>query len=105
LKLLRQAQNFFKHAGKDRNAGFKFMFGATKFYLFDAAHLLHQLTGRLTPETNGFIAWFLVENARLFTLDDTPQLQSIGRLAKHVNPADFEAILWVIDNFKGEVNE
>jgi hypothetical protein len=101
VTLIRQPQNFFKHAGKDPDKTLNFFFEATKFYLFDTARLLHQLTNQITPETSCFIGWFLVKYPDFFDLnDDSPELEPIGELSKRLNPDDFEMVLSTINEFK-----
>lgn len=93
--IFNEAQNFFKHADRDPSENLKFHYEATKYYLLDAALLYNQLTGRQFPEMTGLFGWFLVKFPDL--LGDDPNLQAAMKLAKGVNPDDFELLLYAID--------
>ncbi len=69
-RAFRQAQNNFKHVDHDPNpdAEMSFFFGATEFYLFDAAYLSHLLTGRYTSETAVLTAYMLIKYPGAFDL-------------------------------------
>jgi hypothetical protein len=98
LDLLRKAQNFFKHAGKDPRKELKFDYTVTPFYIFDAARLEYELTGSSSPESNVFMTWFTFKNAGVF-LDDEAAPQVEAELAKAINLDNFEALLFLIDHY------
>jgi hypothetical protein len=57
-RLLREAQNFVKHADRDPEKALTFYPEATVYLLLDACILHSLLTGYHLPETHGFIFWF-----------------------------------------------
>ncbi len=52
-----------------------FFFGATEFYLFDAAYLSHLLTGRYTSETAVLTAYMLIKYPGAFDFEGMPELE------------------------------
>jgi hypothetical protein len=98
LKLFREAQNFFKHSGKDARKELKFYYTYTPLYIFNAAHLAYKLTGTRSPESNVFMTWFIFKNPGVL-LDDEEARQVEGALAGAVDPDNFEAFLFLIDHY------
>jgi len=95
--IFREAQNFFKHADRDPDAQLKFYFGATQFYLLDAALLYVMLTGRQFPEVTGLLGWSLVKFPDIVVKGSELERQYRGLLRPGINPDNFEAILAAID--------
>lgn len=96
--MVREAQNFFKHSGKDQSKTLKFYPDVTKFYLFDAVRLLASLTGKFVPETQTFMGWFLVKFPYLIDTRDMPQAEKARELAKRIDVDDFALFRAVIDD-------
>ena len=95
-QLFNRAQNFLKHADRDRDDELKFYYEATKFYLLDAALLYNHITGRQFPEITGLFVWFSVKFPDL--LVDGPFKHRIAALSSEgVNPDDFQLLLVAID--------
>jgi hypothetical protein len=107
LRRMREAQGFFKHADKDGpDKVLKFYPEATKFFLFEAAHLVFQITGRLPPENRALITWSVVTYPDLFDLDNAPYLQKIAQtLSEVLKPDDFEFILCVMDQLSVQAKQ
>jgi hypothetical protein len=98
LNIVREAQNFFKHAGRDLRKELKFYHTATPLFMFDAVKLEHKLTGYLSAESTVFLAWYAFKNPAIF-LDHEAVPQAVAELAKVVNLDDFEAFLFLIDHY------
>jgi hypothetical protein len=98
--MLRDAQGFLKHADKDPpDKVLMFKPEATKFYLFEAARLAYELTGRMAAECGALVTWFAVAYPDVFEVDDALHLQmEAERLSKTLKPADFEYVLYLIDH-------
>lgn len=64
-RLLREAQNFVKHADQDPDKSMTFYPEATLHFLLDACILHSLLRGYHLPETRGFIFWFNIRNPDL----------------------------------------
>ncbi len=60
---LSAAENYFKHADNDPEAAFEFRPALTRFFLFDAIQLYHQLTQSksLFPEAIVYFRWFVLK--------------------------------------------
>lgn len=99
-KIMRAAQNFFKHAGKDATDKFNFYFEATKFDLIDASRLLVLITGHHARETAAFTLWFLGKYPDSFQTSDIPELEGVKESMKLINLEDFELIISVMDTLK-----
>lgn len=55
---MNRAQNFFKHADRDRDDVLDFNPEVTAFCLFDCADMYQKLTGRNLREAAIFLVWF-----------------------------------------------
>ena len=96
MTTLNEAQNFFKHAGRDPDEQLKFYYEATQFFLLDAALLYFQFTRRQFPEVTGLIAWSVVKFPNI--LVEGPLKQQItGFFQSGIDPDNYELILAAID--------
>jgi hypothetical protein len=100
FEVLREPQNFFKHAGKDANKKLKFYYESTKYHLIDAVELYAALTNRRTPEMAMFFGWFVRKHPHVFKPTDADSQFQRALIARihSVNFDDFEVILHVIDS-------
>ena len=92
----RQAQNFFKHADKNRQEKLRFYYEATKFYLFDAASLYLKLTNRPFPEALVLVGWILLKFPNLL-IDEEDKKRVANAVSAGMNPDDLDSFLTVID--------
>ncbi len=61
IKTINTAENFFKHAEKDRSALLKFNPEQTEFLLLDAVEMYMQLTNEMSEDMTIFRVWFLIK--------------------------------------------
>ena len=94
-KRLNEAQNFFKHADRDRDEELKFYHETTKFYLFDASFLYNQITGRQIREIAVLQMWFVAKYPDL--IEGTPLQDPIANLAKNTDLDDYDLFLRLMD--------
>ena len=94
-KRLNEAQNFFKHADRDRDEELKFYHETTKFYLFDGSFLYNQVTGRQLPEIAVFQMWFVAKYPDL--LKGHPLKEVITRVAQDTDLEDYDLFLKLLD--------
>ncbi len=89
-RLLREAQNFVKHADRDPDESLTFYPEATLYLLFDACILHSLLTGYYLPETHGYIIWFSVKNPELLLEGSFKELFTLlhSEVATHLKGAD-----------------
>lgn len=65
-KLVREAENFFKHADRDPDAVLEFQPESTMFMILDAVEKYHELSGENPPITSIFTVWFKAYMPHLF---------------------------------------
>lgn len=94
-RLFNEAQNFFKHGSSDPGAQLKFYYGITPFYIFDAANLYIQITGKTLNEIAVFQVWFA---ARFPDLLSELGEQQIAEHARRIDPDDHRMFLEMIDH-------
>lgn len=98
-RLLVEPQNFFKHADRDPDVVLKFYPETTRFHLFDAALMCHELDPGGCPEASVFIAWMSQKYSGI--LADGPIREFLKEWPASVQRLDdFESILAVIDASK-----
>ena len=95
-KLFSEAQNFFKHGSRDPDEELKFYHGTTKFYIFDAANLYIQITGRTLPEITVFQVWWAAKFPDV--LEEGALKDLIVEHARKIDPDDHRPLLELIDN-------
>ena len=83
FRLLRQAENFFKHANRDPGGTLDFNTQQTMWVLFDATYLYLRLTNDLTYEAGVFLCWFFLKEPDL--LRDCPFKQYLVKLSGSTN--------------------
>ena len=93
-RLFTEAQNFFKHAGRDPKATLKFYHETTKFYLLDAADLYVQLTGRSFSEITVLQIWFSVKYPDL--LLGRRFEHQLAAAARKIDPENYDLFLDLI---------
>jgi hypothetical protein len=91
-----EAQNFFKHADKDPTGKLNFHYGARQFLLLDAAIICSTLSGHRSPEASAMVAWSAIKFPELYDIAD-PQFDVFFKLAKGLNPDDYDLVLATID--------
>src|SRR5262245_36799846 len=96
--LVRKAQNFFKHAGRDPGEELEFYYSSTPFFIHAAARLAHQLMGSSPPECTVFMLWYALKNPNDF-LPDEASREAEATLAEVVDLDNFEHFLFVIDHY------
>ena len=69
-RVLREAQNFFKHADRDRSTVLEFRPAQTKFLLLDACFSYRVLSGELLPLLQTFTLWMVLQHPDLFHRSD-----------------------------------
>ncbi len=100
-KLFTEAQNFFKHADRDRDEQLKFYHETTKYYLLDAARLYIMLTNSQFPEVIVLQAWFAVKFPDLL-VEGAFREQIEAVVARGVAvPDNYQFFLEMIDYFAG----
>ena len=62
LRMLKRAQNFFKHADSDSAAILTFDPRQTEFVVWESGLAYHALTGDFPPLFQAFHIWFIVQN-------------------------------------------
>ena len=97
-RMLREAQNSFKHADRDRDAELQFFTETTKFYLLEAAILHRAITGRLTPEARVLVVWFSKKLPDLFLEGSLKQF--LEAATENLDPNDFETFLSVLEQHR-----
>jgi len=93
LKLLTEAQNFFKHGRTDPEAVFDFPYGVTKLWILDAVEMLLALRKSLPREAFVFRIWAYLKNPDFLTDQQTRMMHQA--IAAQMGSAidSFEGIL------------
>jgi hypothetical protein len=101
-RVFNEPQNFFKHADKDPNSKLKFPYGTTQILLSEAAMLCYALSANPSAEVRMMVTWCAVKFPELCDKAD-PRFDTFVKLAKGINPDDFDLVLAEIDalNRKG----
>ncbi len=102
-RMLRQAQNFLKHADRDPDGVLDFYPEATQYYLFDATRMYILLDPVGSPEALMFLCWFSVKHPYLLKRNGAKtelEQEFEQALAKgFADVDDFETILEALDAF------
>lgn len=77
LKLLKQAQNFFKHADKDPDQLLDFNPAQTEILLWDACVLYGALTGHQHPLITLFSVWFAASHPEILTPEKQAEVAQV----------------------------
>ena len=81
IKLMNEAENFFKHADRDSEGTYTFRPRQTEILLWDAVETYKKLTGEMTPLIGLYRGWFMMHNRHIFNgMPETNKktLQSLG---------------------------
>ena len=98
-KTIRGAQNFFKHGASDPNKTYKFYFGATPFYIFDATLMFSLLTSEYFYESHVFKTWCYIKYPEFIeNLKIKEEIES--RKKTGLDPNDFEMMRLLLDKVK-----
>ena len=101
FRVLKQAENFFKHAKRDPEGTLDFSAEQTTWCLFDATSLYWRLTNDLTHEARVFLCWLFLREPDL--LRDCPFKQSLVNLSDSTNVStdDFAFFARLVTEGKG----
>ena len=101
FRLLKQAENFFKHADRDPGGTLEFNTEKTMGILFDATVLHWRLTKAPTHEVRVFLVWFFLKKPNY--LRDGPLKQSLVSLSDSTNVSadDFAFFAHLVTEGKG----
>lgn len=83
LAKLNEANNFFKHAGRDSGKVIEFNPESTEFILWDATTLYQRLVGELPSLVATYLGWFVLKRKNIF-MDDQTASQAT-EIATHLN--------------------
>ncbi len=95
VRILKRAENFFKHANHDSEEMLDFFPDATPWLIFEAILMHNQLTGGYIPETLVFATWFNLKHPDVL-LGGPLKTVIQEALAQGLDPDDFEKLRTVL---------
>jgi len=98
IRILNEAQNFFKHADRDPDEDFEFRPAATPLYIYDAVEMWGDLSGRFFKEALFFRLWFFMAYPHLVASEQVNSLLELYRQQLGSDVSDFSAIRYAIDH-------
>ena len=105
LLIIREPQNFLKHADREGHATaiYEYRTEALEIYLYLAAQAYQTFTGKATPEIKSVIAWISFRNPEIL-LEDEYKKNVDSYLARYgeVNASDKPMFLKNIDEFRNK---
>ena len=78
LRLLNEAQNFFKHADIDSNGILEFSPEQTESFLYDATRIYMELTREKPSNMIVFRTWFFLKNPQMLAEPSKQEFSKIG---------------------------
>jgi len=98
-KMMRNPQNYFKHANNDPEGVLRFYYKSTKFIIFQAVEAYSKLTKKLTTKMIIFRAWFYLENPEVLTKDkDKLTLKEISKTINSKDKKQFLDLIPIIES-------
>lgn len=98
IKLLNEAQNFFKHADRDHAKEYEFHPVITHHFLWDAIDMYLQLTGHCFFEGQVFRLWHQLKYEDLLLNGYKKSLAKWAKQKGLWNPDDFNTFLWALEH-------
>jgi hypothetical protein len=96
LRILNEAQNFFKHADRDPDTTFEFRVASTPLFLFDAVEMWGELTGSFFREALVYRIWYFFAHPQIIAQEQVQAILEPWRQVIDVN--DFEGIRYAIEH-------
>lgn len=95
LKMISEAENFFKHADRDSEATLTFKPEATPFLILDATEVYEDLTSELVPVFKVFSSWMLLQHPEILREEHKSKLSnhqaSLDQARQNFTKAEFFA--------------
>jgi len=86
VKMINEAENFFKHADRDPDKLLKFYIGPTEFLLWDACRMYQMITNERPPLIVVFNFWFHLAYSYLILDEETRNLYAQFQTNFNLNP-------------------
>jgi hypothetical protein len=96
IRLMREPQNFFKHAENDSEKILKFYPDNTHLHIFDAIEMWNLLSDELVAEFVHFRIWVLITNPNFLADGNSKAKYEEYRIKYSIDIDDFDAMLSVI---------
>lgn len=93
-QMMNKAENFFKHASKDKDALLKFSPRQSELMLWDACAMYKSLTKEIPPVIYLFDMWFKLSNPEMFLEEDFQK--QIYEIRKDIDPTNKGAFLGLL---------